>query len=276
MELYQASNPLLPKDQGASGGICQGMALEWIKTNSTIGGADSFRATATKDWDTFAKTQVKVTHEKRSIKSRNEGLDRRVEALEQKRLQLRAEIAYAQETGVLASAKHWFSPPMTKGQTAIATNALIKENAVRISDETQLYAESKDIYPKYVFPSGNPSQNFAKLAGNLALSQVVTEIQNDQGNQPAYYMVNMSDTAGHSIAIEAAASPRLMDANSCEFQFDSRTTFYAFLADYWQIYEKAGITSARVSIYRFDVSALNNLVAQTTTTQTSVGIVNTP
>jgi hypothetical protein len=83
---------------------------------------------------------------------------------------------------------------------------------------------------------------------------VVTKIQSDQGSQPAFYLINFntSSTVGHTVAIHAGAAPRLLDANSCEFSFDSMATLYAFLADYWQIYERSGFAQATVEVMRFD------------------------
>ncbi|HXR37632.1 MAG TPA: YopT-type cysteine protease domain-containing protein [Terracidiphilus sp.] len=234
VELYQATNPLYPKgeefsgDTGVSGGICTGMALEWIKKNSTIGGDDAFRKLATTDWETFAFAQINIKHQKLVIKSLTDPLLKQFQDA---------------QSGM-------------NNLQDLQKIKLVKQEMVELTDKVkQLQTTGAKMYSKRVLETGNPNQEFTWLSKNLVLSQVVTEIQKDQGSQPTFYLVNVniSATQGHSIAIHAAAAPRLLDANSCEFSIDSMTTLYAFLADYWQIYERCGYQNARVEIFRFDV-----------------------
>ena len=182
-------------------------------------------------------------------------LQERAQAVVSGLKQMKEEEAYGKETGVLASLKHLVTPPKTNIQLNQTTHQL-GQKMLDVKTETQKLKEYGDeLYAKRVFDSGNSAQKFAKLSSGGVLSQVVTELQKDQGSQPAFYMINanVTPTRGHTVAIHAASHPRLLDANSCEFAFDSMTTLYGFLNDYWQIYDRVGYGAAKVEIFRFDV-----------------------
>ncbi len=271
--IYQATNALYPsKDEymglaDVSGGVCQGMALEWIKKNGLAGGGEDFRKLVASDWTSFAGSQLSISHAKRCIKQLQAQLDVRRDALDKDINALQADSKYQKETGFLASIKHAVSPPMTIEQRSQGIASAKKRTAELQSEQSGLMADTEAMYTNRVFDSGSPNKKFKKLSGGLSFSQIGTTIQGDQGNHPAYYMINLAGDqadSGHCVAAHAAFHPRLLDANSCEFRFESMTTFYSFLSDYWQIYERAGYASTRSSLYRFDVRVSRGPLASQT------------
>ncbi|HXR37631.1 MAG TPA: hypothetical protein VN776_00980 [Terracidiphilus sp.] len=258
-ELYQATSDLFPsKDEfsgtiDVSGGVCQGMALTWIKKNNASGGADAFRKESATNWDTFANAQITIKHRKLCLKPQLEELTSKTKAFDEERLKWKAEVAYGKETGMMASIKHSVVAPKTTVEIDTAIQGLSKTSKELKAMKTQLEKDAGDMYASMVFATDSQAQRFEEMSQGLSLSRVVPEIRGDAGMHPTYYMINMTESSGHCIAVHAAYRPRLLDANGCEFQFDSMNTLYAFLQDYWQIYKRAGYASARVEIYRFGV-----------------------
>jgi hypothetical protein len=259
-ELYQGANPLFRSAIAGTGdakvgGVCQGMALEWIKGNSVRGGGEEFRRTAGHNWDTFAAAQVAVSHFRRRLRPKYEDWERRSAAARAQYQKLKSEAAYAKETGWLASAKQLFVPPMSPDKIGDAAGLLkVKLDSLDREHEA-LQAHEMNMYAGIVFPSGDATQKPHFLGGNLNFERLVSKIQGDEGSQPAYYMVMMAEERGHCIAIQGAGHPRLLDANGCELKFESRTLLYAFLNDYWQIYKRAGYASPTLDLFRFEVRA---------------------
>jgi hypothetical protein len=258
-DLYQGSSDLFHKNDAysespeTSGGICQGMALTWIKKNNVAGGSKAFRTEANTSWDTFAKAQVEITHRKLSLRPHNDELIRRNKAFAEEVSNVKADRAYALETGFVADIKHSVIPPKTQAEITSAIQALSKAQQGLKDFAAQLQEETHGMYASMVFQTDSQSHKLEKLFESVTLADVVPKIRGDSGRHPAYYMVNMNQAGGHCIAIHAAYHPRLLDANSCEFQFDSINTLYDFLGDYWQVYKRSGFAAARVEIYRFDV-----------------------
>lgn len=268
-ELYQATNDLFPSQEefsGAidvSGGVCQGMALTWIKKNNSVGGAEEFRDKAATNWETFAGAQVSINHKKRCLKMNKAQLRQETEEYLARDAALKSDLAYAQQTGILASMKHSVTPPKSSAEIGNTIQSLLATKTDLDQRRALLNQDIENMYPSMIFDNANLANRFENLPGNATLAQVGTKILADSGKHPAYYMVNMHETSGHCIAIHAAYRPRLMDANGCEIQFDGMPTLINFLEDYWQIYRRAGFASANADIYRFDLRiSKGNLVSE--------------
>lgn len=268
-ELYQGSNPLYPSTHEFSeveGGVCTGMALEWIKKNKLGGGGDEFRKMAKTNWESFAISQISYAHQKRLLRPEVEKNRMRGEEVGRRIGELTPDVEYAEEEGLFADIKHFISPPKPKKELEDQIKKLHSQS-LRVKQRAARTLEKSDaILARGVFGTDG-TFNFSRVTGDVELLQIGSNIQYDQGKFPAYYLISLHGRSdnGHSIAVHAAYRPRLLDANGCELQFESMTTFYAFLADYWQIYQRTGYSTSRATIYRFNIriapTARQNAVA---------------
>lgn len=258
IELYQGTNKLFPKgdsfqkDTEVSGGICQGMALEWIKKNSAIGGAQEFRLMASKSWELFASNQIAISHMKRTIKILNAEILKETLQLEKEIIQLKSERSYMRESGFFASIKHTVVKPMDSNTLTSEIEKVGDKKREIEKKQALLKQDTEEMYASRVLSQGVQSGKFTKVSESVDLDALSLLILQDAGHQPAYYMINLDkDDAGHCLALHAAYRPRIMDANGCEIQFDSMNTCLAFLNDLWLIYKRVDYLKGQ--LYRFDV-----------------------
>ena len=213
-ELYQATNDLFPKDFGVtadtdvSGGVCEGMALEWIKKNS-LGSGDEFESQVKNDWTNFAVNSIRIKHIMLSLADTQK-------ELEAQRQKLLAEFERLEEWKALKD-------PASREQL---NHARRKFNESLNAFEAKVAGEKRLIYKAYLTVLNQTDKSILQIeqvGGTVSLAQVGSTILGDQGNQSAYYLINMDPPgkSGHAIAIHACATPRLLDANSCEFGFKS-------------------------------------------------------
>jgi hypothetical protein len=229
------------------------MALEWIKKNK-LGGAKAFRDIAKNNWEPFAISQMNYKHKKLLLKPEVERNNRHIAQVERRIRELTPDVVYAEEEGLIADVKHFFSPPKPKQQLDAEIRKMEARSIQLKARADKTLKKSDDILSVEVF-GADGGYSFSREKANVQLLQIGPSIQSDQGLFPAYYMVIIAATGDdvHTIAVHAAYRPRLMDANGCELQFESMPTFYEFLADYWQIYQRAGYATSSATIFRFNI-----------------------
>lgn len=256
-ELYQGTSDLLPPKSKSEGGLCHGMAVEWIKSNSRAGGQLEFRKTAATDWKSFATAQESINHKKHQgrLLMAKEMIKFRSTMKENDNLKEKEK--YASQTGFFATVQHLFDPPMSSSQLQSADLALKKKIGETSVQITKLKDSGTELLASAVFDDPADYHKMTRVDRDLSQSLVGFWIQMDEGSQPAYYIINMVHPGeaglGHAIAIHGAHRPRLMDANGCELQFASKTILYDFLDEYWKLYERFKMGDMKVDLYRYDI-----------------------
>jgi hypothetical protein len=260
-KLYQATNELFPKDSGfsadadVSGGVCEGMALEWIRQN-TLGSGDEFESQVESDWTNFAVNQIRIKHSMLFL------VDTQKE-LEAQRQKLLAE---DKRLDAWKAAKDRASQEQLNHATRNFNESLNAFEAKVTAEKCLIY----DAYLSVLNQTYNGILQIKQVGKKISLALVGSTILGDQGNQSAYYIINMDPPgkSGHTIAIHACDTPRLLDANSCEFGFKSLGRLISFLDDLLGFYERfTSYKAAQVTIYRYGRSwqrrgALNTLAAE--------------
>lgn len=256
-ELYQGTSELLPPKSKSEGGLCHGMAVEWIKSNGRAGGQVQFRKTAATDWKSFATTQEIVNHKKEQGRLLAAKEVVKFKSLQTENNALKEKEKYASQTGFFAGVQHLFDPPMSPSQLQSAHLAIKQKTSETSARFAKLKDAGIELYAASVFDDPADYHRMTRVQNDSSLSFIGIWIQIDEGDQPAYYLINMippdGKGLGHAIAIHGAHRPRLMDANGCELQFASMATLYTFLDEYWKIYERFGFGEMKVDLYRYDI-----------------------
>jgi hypothetical protein len=262
-EIYQGSNDLFPDGAEFSGdpntdvesGVCQGMAVEWIRMCGlgVAGGAKGFRRKVKGDWEIFAETQIAIRHSKRCTKAFRQDLFARVEAWNKAKRQLKADKNASKKAGRF---KRLVNPHQRRGRIDRRNQSLVGEGAEIASELQTLQSYPALIYANRVFAGDADAGQCEIVASELTFAGVGPALIGDQGNFPAYYMVTLSGDRGHTFAVHTTQKARLMDANTCEFEFGGPTAFYGFFKDYLQIYERLGFEDGKLRLYRFDIPNL--------------------
>jgi hypothetical protein len=271
-EIYQGSNPLFNAETSASGsfadvseGVCQGMAVEWIKANSVAKGIDGFRNSIDSDWTPFAVKQREIANNKGILRGKLSKLEADGEQFTKLYQETKSENERRKDPGFMYSWLGFGTPPVSQFAINARLQVLDKKDAEIDQQKLALEQEVEQLYQEMVFDPGLGSNKFKCVEKGFPLAEVGVKVQGDQGRHPSYYLINLKGDSGHSVAIHAAYRPRFLDANSCEFQFASMNTMYDFLTDYWEIYRRAGYGNGTSTLYRYQIRAVpSDLVLQYT------------
>ncbi len=270
--IYQGSNPIFKAETSTgssfsdvSEGVCQGVAVEWIKANGVAKGIDAFRTSVDSDWKPFMAKQREIANNKGILKTKLSKFEAEGEKFKQLYLEAKSEQQRRKDPGVLYSWLGVGTAPISDTAFDARLQALTKKDVELNRQKQELEADTEKLYQEMVFDPGIGGNKFKRVDKDFPISEVGAKLQSDQGRHPAYYLINLKGDSGHSVAVHAAYRPRFLDANSCEFQFASMTKMYDFLTDYWEIYRRAGYGNGTSTLYRYQIRAVaSDLVLQYT------------
>jgi hypothetical protein len=268
-EIYQGTNPLLGETgqeltQALGGsfadvteGVCHGMAVNWIRCSSQIGGVKAFHQMVDKNWGSFAVVQKQVEHGKAQIEAEMLSILRDRQKIKSQMQRTQEEDEYSRNPGLSGffSTFGLAEKPLSQQEIRkklLAENADLNKIDQRISNAL---TNATKMRAGWAFDDPSDLHKFSLVANKVAFKDMRQNLPQYVTGNPGFYLMEMNQAAtGHAIAFHVAYRPRLMDANSCEFLCAGMNVFNAFTHDYLEIYARMKYSSATCELLRYQIS----------------------